>query len=354
MLGVLPGAEGEVDQLSASCDGHMLGVWALRGHTLDHMTREASEGSHWSPATRVTASADRLGAVDPRHPYGPVVWRAPTLGGSDERDDLWRFDHGREGDALAPAGVVGVGFPSTFERRVIAGFARQGEAPFIARVEVPLGLRRPSEARPERVMVGELLAVDHAGDVLLTRVVTESGPALVFRFDDGSTSRVQLDNAMVNVHPRGVSVGGRSVFLVGEMHASPDGGGCVDLGPGRCIVPGEVSLLVAAHGRPVQRWPLDEHALPDGLAVDHGAALALWVRPVVGSDTTFERAARVEIPSGRVHTLTLTAPPGVEALDNAALTTCGDTAWITFPSRRAPGDGGGAAVMALPWSCVAR
>lgn len=373
-----PPGRGALDQLVATCDGARLALWTLRGHTLGRLVRPTRPGAGFIPAQTVSTAADRLGPVPDNAVRGPIAWRAPTAGLDDERDTLWvaHFtaapdagpDTLRLGDLAMPAAVSGLGAPAARSldgdtAGVLAGFGQSGRAPYLAAVSVPLegpaaGRRGPAlGAMPTAGETGELLADAAGRGVSLVRVVEgdAGGSALRVVRAAGASVRVPWSAPYAMAHPRGVAVGGRVVFLVSGFALGGDG--CVTLGPGLCVRPGPLSLVVVgAAGEAVRTVAVAAAGLPDGLAAVGDAVEVLYVAPDAGAaGETAQRAASVSLRDGRVTPRELVAPEGMGELDAPTLVACGDAVWIAMGVRVPVSDAGTAvAVTAMPWSCVAR
>ncbi len=376
----IPG-RGDLDQVVATCAEGRLALWTLRGHTLGRVARDTRPGAPFDAPLEVSTGADRLGAVAEDAVRGPLAWRSPTTGLDDEHDTLWAallaptpdggLDAVRRGSVLVPAGVTGLGAPVARQARpgaveALAGFGQAGSLPFVASVSVPLeGPSAAQEAPPTIPMptartTGELVAYAPGHDLQLVRIGAEAdgGPGTSLRavWPDGTHQSYPLRGRNVLPLPRGVSVGARTAFLVGEFALG--GSGCMALSPELCVRPGALSVLVAAGpGEALRAIEVAPAGLPDGMALGPDGLEVLYVAPGSGaSGETAQRGATVGVVDGHVRARTLTAPPGMGSLDSPTLVSCRDGVWIAMGvSVPSGGDGGRTmAVTALPWSCVAR
>jgi len=387
----IPG-HGDLDQLVATCAGDTLALWTLRGHTLGRITRTLEPGARFAAPEEVSTGADRLGAVAEDAIAGPLAWRSPTTNLEDERDTLWAAHFAPPSDAGSgriqrgslslPVSVSGLGAPTARSVEggavtVLAGFTMAGHTPFVATVSVPLEApprapRAPAAAEPSEPPTAPLPSTQAAGELLaagpgrdgvsLLRMGSSSDAgtalSLVAAWPDGRRQGIGLDATAghVLVHPRGISLGSRTAFVLGTF--SLGGAGCIPLGPELCVRPGALSvLLLEGPGDAVRRIPVAPAGLPDGLAAQGDTLEVLYVAPDPQTPgDTAQRGASVHLPDGRVTARTLTAPPGMGSLDTPTLVSCRDGVWIAMGVSVPAPDGGGRvmAATALPWSCVAR
>ncbi len=369
-----PGA-GSVDTVAAACARGSLALFVVRGHTLSRVERSTVAGSGYTPPYVISTGVDRLGPVAPDGLDGPLAWRSPLAGLDDERDDVWAAsltpsDAGvasLRGDALMPAGYVGLGIAvadrvSASGLDVFATFARAGEAPSTARLAVRLGRDTPDEPHStSRAFAGELKAWEASHRVALSRI--EEGDATYLetsRADGGASVRHRLASRHALVIARGVSVGARSAFLVGEFTLGrEDAGACVAVGEGICVRPGPLyALIVGPPGGELERVDIAPRGLPDSLAARGNELIALYVAPDEGPDQTAQRAARIDVAHREVTPLAFTPPPGFGAIDGPSLVGCDDGVWLAAEISVPLGDSADAgvrtAVTALPLECLAR
>lgn len=367
-VATVPGA-GDIASLSVACRGETLAVFALRGGSLSRVTRSRSPASRFTEPLVLGEGVDRPGPVGHDAVDGPVAWRAPTA--SDDDPDAFgaamvrHVDGGFEvarGDGLAAPGLVGVG--ELVARRSGAGVTLTGSwgaeatPPSLRAVTVTLDGLREAPRTPAMVdlgAAGEVKAWEPLHDDVLTRDDDEGGAALTLRRPGGAVTRHALAGPWVQVHPRGVSAAGRAVFLLGEFSVGAgDGGACVPLGPGVCVRPGPVSLLVfGAEAEAPRVIALATAGVPDALAAHDADVTALWAETRAGADTATQRAARVDVRTGRVEPLTLSPPEGLGPIDAPALADCADGVWIAAEVRVPRRDGGEtSAVAALPLECL--
>lgn len=369
-----PGA-GSIDTVTAACARGSLALFVVRGHTLSRVERATAAGSGFSPTQIISTGVDRLGPVAPDALDGPLAWRSPLAGMDDERDDVWAAsltlsDAGmtaRRGDVLMPAGYVGLGISvadrvSATGLDVFATFARAGEDPSTARLSVRLGRDTPDEPHTTtRAFAGELKAWEATHRVALSRIEEGGATYLEAARVDGSASvRHRLASRHALVISRGVSVGERSAFLVGEFSLGrEDAGACVAVGEGICVRPGPLyALLVGPPGGEMERFEIAPRALPDSLAARGNELTALYVAPDENPEQTAQRAARVDVAHREVTPLAFTPPPGFGAIDGPSLVGCDDGVWIaaeiSVPLGDSPDAGVRTAVTALPLECLAR
>lgn len=364
-VAAVPGS-GDIDTLLAACRGDTVAVFALRGGVLSRVTRTRSLASRFSDAVVLGEGVDRPGPVGHDAVDGPVAWRAPTAGEGDP--DAFGAARVRgdgvtvaRGDGLAPMGLVGVGeLIARGEGDVVTltgSWGGEDSPPAMRSVTVPLEGLREAPRTPDLVdlrAVGEVKAWEPTHDSVLTRDDAD-GPALTLRRHDGTTTRHALAGPWVQVHPRGVSAAGRAVFLLGEFSVGAgDGGACVALGPGVCVRPGAVSLLVfGAAGEPPRVIPVARAGVPDAIAARDATVTVLYAEPQAERDTATQRAAVIDVTTGRVEALTLAPPEGLGPIDAPALASCADGVWIAAEVRVPRRDGGvTSAVAALPLECL--
>lgn len=373
-VAIAPGS-GAIDTITPTCAGDSLALFVVRGHTLSRLTRRTAAGSAFDAPEPWATGVDRLGPVAPDAVRGPVAWRSPLAGVEpDERDDVWAAmlidgDGGpsvRRGDALLPSGVAGVGVPAPMERTaagvsLLATVARPGEAPFTARVRVTLGIDAPAEpAELPSAMPGELKAWEPSRGVGLARVEDASGAWLEATWTaGGARARHRLGARHALVASRGVAVGGRSAFVVGEFErGASDGGACLVMGEGMCVRPTGLYALVAGEpGAALERVPIANVGLPDAVAARNGELWVLYLaheEDAAGALAPAQRAARVDVAHRAVTSLTLTPPRGFGAIDGPALVACDDGVWLAAELAAEGAETPSGRVTALPLECLAR
>lgn len=364
---VAPGSGG-VDALAAACAGDTLAAFVVRGGTLSRTVRSTREGSAFDAPVLVSTGVDRMGPVAVDGVDGPVAWRSPMTGlDVDERDDVWaavltRSDGGvavLRGDVLMPAGAAGLGVVAPWRDAqgalgVYASVGRLGTTPSTVRLRVVPGRDAPGAAGAMTpVIPGELKAWEASRRVALARVEEGASVYLEATWGEGGVwSRHALGSRYALVSPRGVSVGDRSVFLVGEFALSdPDGGPCMRVGAGACVRPGEMYLLVAgAAGSPLARIDVAREGVPDAIAAREGVVTALYVAQEE------QRLAAVDVAHRAVTPRSLRAPEGFGAIDGPTLVACDDGVWLVAEVTRV-GDEGEvprSAVTAVPVACIAQ
>jgi hypothetical protein len=363
---VAPGSGG-VDTLAAACAGDTLAAFVVRGGTLSRTLRSTREGAAFEAPVVVSTGVDRLGPVAVDAVDGPVAWRSPMVGDDEsERDDVWaavlsRRDGGvavLRGDVLMPAGAAGLGVVAPWRDAqgalgVYASVGRVGAAPSTVRLRVVPGRDEPGAAGPMTAVIpGELKAWEASRRVALARV--EEGAAVYLEAswgEGGPRSRRALGSRYALVSQRGVSAGGRSVFLVGEFALSDaDGGECMRVGAGVCVRPGAMYLLVAGEaGSPLERIDVAREGVPDAIAARDGAVTALYVA------RGEQRLARVQVASGAVTPRALRAPEGFGAIDGPTLAACDDGVWLLAEVTRVADEGAAprSGVTAVPVECLA-
>ena len=366
---------GAIDTIAPTCSGGTLALFVVRGHTLSRLTRSTAAASGFDAPETWSTGVDRLGPVAPDAVRGPVTWRSPLAGiDPDERDDLWAAALGEgdagvvvtRGDALLPAGIAGIGAPVVQERSaagvtLLATVARPQEGPFTARVRVTLGRDEP--AQPTELPTwaeGELKAWEPSRGVGLARVETPGGAWLEATWAAGGARvRHQLGGRHALVAPRGVAVGGRSVFGVGEFErGAGDAGACLVMGEGMCVRPtGMYALVAGAPGAALERVELAEAGLPDAIAARGDALWVLYLAPEDdgnGAQTPSQRAARVDLAHREVTPLVLSPPRGFGAIDGPTLVACDDGVWMAAELVTDEDAGARGSVTALPLECFAR
>ena len=374
----IPAGSGPLDAFVPVCAHGTLALYVVRGHILSRVERATDPGAPFGPVEVLSTGVDRLGPVAPEALDGPLAWRSPTAGLDEvERDDVWAAvraagDAGARvlrGDALLPAGVEGLGAPVAWRAQgdavtVLAGVGRRDAPPSVSRVTVRVGSDRPSQpAELPTLVEGELHAFEASRGVALSRVAGPGEPAWVLTWLDGMrASRVPARAPFGLVVGRGVSVDGRSAFVMGEFAlGNPDAGPCVRMGGDLCVVPAGLSVLLARgpDEAPV-RLAIGDGALPDSVAARGHELTVLYVS--AGASGTAQRAARVDVRDGSVTPLVFAPPEGFGAIDGPAVVNCDDGVWMAAeialeradeagdPSRAAPRR----AVTALPMECLVR
>jgi hypothetical protein len=358
---VSPPGTGDIDALTAGCDGTTLGVFVLRGHVLSWTARSLATGAAFARPTVVSTGADRLGPTGSDAPEGPVAWRSPIAGLDEpERDDVWaarvlRGDGGARisrGDTVLPEGVAGLGVPfaiaSPAGLRVRAAVAREGVAPSTVSLDLAMGRDAPTLlAALPTATTGQIEAWESAGEISLARVDEGTARFLEARGRDGRVARWAVPAPEVVVVPRGVRTARGAAFLVGEFALGEgDAGGCVGAPGGACVRPGAVSVLVFENGS-LRAVPVAPRGVPDALAAEGDAVTALYVEPAAAEGGE-QRAARVDLRSGARTELMLAPPAGFPPIDSPQLARCGGELWLVAAVSLRDGAG----VTALPLSCL--
>jgi hypothetical protein len=361
---------GPIDTITASCAEGTLALFVLRGHTLSRIVRRTVPGVPFNGPEVWATGVDRLGPVAPDAVRGPVAWRSPLVGiDPDERDDVWAAvlrvgdggDFVSRGDALLPRGLLGLGVPIAVERRVagvtmFASVAREGEAPFAARIQVSLGDDHPAEPMElPFVAHGELKAWEASRGVALARVDDLHGAWLEATWRTGGMrSRHRLTARHALVASRGVHVEGHSVFAVGEFErGTHDGGRCMVMGEGMCVtLTGLYALIAGVPGAPLERVPIASEGLPDALASHRGQLLLLYLSHEAFSPR--QRVARIDFATRTVTELTLTPPRGLGAIDGPTLVPCDDGVWLAAELAAEGTEAPSGRVTAIPLECLAR
>ncbi len=363
---VAPGSGG-VDTIAAACAGDTLAVFVARGGTLSRALRSTREGAAFEAPTVVSTGVDRMGPVAVDGVEGPVAWRSPLVGlDDDERDDVWaavlaRRDGGvavLRGDVLMPAGAAGLGVVAPWRDGqgalgVYASVGRVGAVPSTVRLRVLAGRDAPGAAGAMTTVIpGELKAWEASRRVALARV--EEGAAVYLEAswgEGGARSRHALASRYALVSQRGVSAGGRSVFLVGEFAlADADGGACMRVGAGACVRAGAMYLLVAGEaGSALERVDVAPEGVPDAIAARDGVVTVLYVAQ--GE----QLLAQVRMADGAVTPRSLRAPDGFGAIDGPTLVACDDGVWLAAEVTRVADEGAAprSGVTAVPVECLA-
>ncbi len=362
----LPPGTGDIDSVLPACTGDTLALYVLRSDVLSRATRSLRPGAGFGRTLTISTGADRVGAINPTTVDGPIAWRSPIAGlDLPERDDLWTAlvispDGGTDtvlrGDVLMPAGVIGLGAPVVGQSlhgriELLATIARAGEDPLTARVSVSPGhdgVEIPAGAAP-RVLDGELRAWEPLRGVALTRVVQPSGDVVLQASRPGGVAvSLPMTAREVLVAPRGADAAGETVFATAGFALGGDAGTCLDIG-GMCVTPGPVELLVATAGS-LRRVTVAPSGLPDTVTAQGHEVTVMYV-----DETGSQRAARVSLPEGHVHLLTLVPPEGMPSMDHPALVTCEDGVWLAMEVALGTDDGGThSAVTAAPLECFVR
>lgn len=364
---VLPPGTGEVDSLSVACDGERLGAFILRGHVLSWTSRRTATRAPFSEPVVIATGADRLGPVAVDAPYGPVAWRSPTAGLDAERDDVWaglvhELDGGASsvrGDALLPAGAVGLGVPFAQRTprgaRVLATLARQGVAPATLDIALTLGRDEPTEVTDlSGAQPGQVEAWDAASKITLARVDEDGASYLEARRDGAAIGRHRLRAPEALLVPRGERTEQGSVFAVGEFAVGRgDAGSCVGQPGGLCVRPGRVLLLLVPPRGAIREIEVAPRGVPDAIAYDGRAVTVLYVEPVT-DESTAQRAARVDLSRGGRESLDLAPPQGFPSIDTPRLARCRGELWLVSAISMPRGDAPRLAVTALPLACMMR
>lgn len=374
---VEPLGTGRIDTLNAACARGSLVAYALRSHTLSRLERPTDAGAGFSPPLLVSTGVDRLGPIASDAIDGPLAWRSPVAGiDADERDDVWaasitRDDAGAlevlRGDALMPAGVAGIGVsvPVSREGRTVsllATIGREGSPPASVRVRVTLGREAPASVSDlASELSGELKAWEPSRRVVLARTGGGAdGASLEATWLDATMrSRHRTESRLTLVVSRGVRVGDRSFFAVGEfLLGRTETAACLTVGEGLCVRPGALYLLVAGEpGAPLERVEVAPQGLPDSIAAqgDTLTVIYLGARETATRELVPEqRVARVQWPSREVTPLALEPPDDFADIDRPSLVACDDGIWVVTEVSLARRDAAPlSAVTALPLECIA-
>lgn len=376
-----PPGMGAIDALVPTCGpGEDITVWTLRGHTLSRLQRPRAPGGIFAQSEIVATGADRLGPIAMDHALGPAAWRSPTVALDDLDGDEWwagyidpRADAGarmRRGSVTMPAGSVGLGVLAPLGRtsdgrgvEVLGTLARQGENPRLVRVTVPAPSDEAHALRemPPALSEGELKAWEPSNRVALAYVVESDGAprlrALVLSADSAQVrGEVSLTRQHVLVVARGVARGEIAVFALAEFDVSRrEVGDCIALDESLCVTPGPVRLLRVERAG-VTTLQVAPRGLVDTIGLDaEDRVLVLYV--AAGTEERAQRAARVDVATGRVEALSLTPSDDLPPLDRPALVRCGREPWLAAEVLVSESTDAAArresAVIALPFACLA-
>jgi hypothetical protein len=294
---------------------------------------------------------------------------------ADERDDVWSAFITRDdasglnvlrGDALMPAGVAGLGVPVPVAREgrtvaLLATIGREGTPPASVRVRVTAGNEAPVNVTDlTSELSGELKAWEPSRRVALARTGGADGAALEATWLDATArSRHRTESRLTLVVSRGVRVGDRSFFAVGEfLLGRTETAACLTVGEGLCVRPGALYLLVAGEaGAPLERVEVAPQGLPDSIAAqgDTLTVIYLGARETATRELVAEqRVVRVRWPSREVTPLVLEPPDDFADIDRPSLVACEDGIWVVTEVSLARRDAGPlSAVTALPLECLA-